>query len=129
MIAAATLPGWLMGYFILQEAIVAVLFAIVAFRSYRRLRTLHNVLLKKLNWGITFLGIGVVLRSIAIFAPAPIWDKVVIWQIAALFMVGAWHFMFNHDFNELTDFLEMRDQTPSEILSGILPPTDSDDAT
>jgi hypothetical protein len=63
-------------------------------------------MLRKLNFGIILLGVGVVVRSAAIFVPFDLWYRVVLWQVGELLFLGAWHFMFNHDFRELEEFAE-----------------------
>lgn len=102
------IPGWVFVFFILQEITISLLYGLSSYQSLKRLKTSKALILRKLNAGTVLLGIGVILRSAAIFVPVPLGVRVLLWQAGEILFLGAWHFMFNHDFRELEDFVEAR---------------------
>lgn len=108
MLAVTKVPDFLLALFIFQEIVISAIFVYGAIRSWKLMRATSSELWREVNFGRVLLGIGVVLRSAAIFAPVPLLVRIIIWQIGELLYLGAWHYMFNHDFTELETFLEYK---------------------
>lgn len=101
-----------MALFLIQEFVICLLFGYAGIRAYQKMRSTKSSLWKELNFGRVMLGLGIILRSAAIFVPISLPFRIIIWQIGEILFIGAWHFMFNHDFREFEEFLESRRGSP-----------------
>lgn len=103
-------------FLLVQEGIIALLYAVVAYKGIRLYRKAHSPITKRIAKGLTLVGCGLALKALAIAATIIFYfehpeTRVMMWQTSAIMMVVGWHYLFNYDITGLEEWLDTRSTT------------------
>lgn len=100
-------------FLLVQEGVIALLYAVVAYKGVRLYRTAYSPVTKRIAKGLTLIGLGLALKALAIAVTILFYfehpeTRVIMWQVSAIMMVVGWHYLFNYDITGLEEWLESK---------------------